>query len=144
MPPVKPLDRISNKWANVVSVSQDEYQAGVQNPRKDWQQATAAAEANYEKGVQAAIQRKAFGRGVKNVPSSNWQQAALEKGTTRWTEGVRLSQNKYQEGFAPYRQVIEQTSLPPRGPKGDPNNIRRVEVLAKALHAKKQSMTGSS
>jgi hypothetical protein len=35
--------------------------------------------------------------------------------------------------------VIQGTTLPPRGAKGDPANIQRVAVLATALHAKKVS-----
>lgn len=140
---IKPMNRISKKWNDRASVSQDSYAEGVQNPRADWAVQTAAAEQNYNKGVQAAIGRGAFGKGVKAVGVQGWQQAAIAKGPSRWAEGVRLSQNKFERAFAPYRDVIEKTVLPTRGPKGDPANINRVAVLSKALHDEKLRRMGT-
>lgn len=131
---IKSMDRATDKWQRVASVSQTEYKAGVSDPKTDWAQATAAAEANYNQGVQAAISRSAFGKGVKNAGTAKWQKGAIEKGATRWSEGISLSGDAYAEGFAPYRQVIANLKLPARGPKGDPKNIQRVAAVASALH----------
>lgn len=134
MPAVKSLDKISQKWARVSQQSQAAYEDGVRNPRTDWADATAKSAASYAAGVQKAVADKRFEKGVRNAGSSKWQQAAIEKGPGRWAEGIRLSQDAYERGFDPYRQVIEKTNLPARGPVGDPSNIQRVAVLAKALH----------
>jgi len=142
MPAVKSLDRISSKWARVAAVSQTEYEEGVKNPRTDWAEATKASEANYERGVQQAIQRKAFGKGVSKAGSQKWQNNTLEKGPARWAGGIQVSTQAYESGFAPFREVIQRTSLPARGPKGDPKNIQRVAVLADALHKEKLSRQG--
>ena len=142
MPPVKPLSRISDKWARVASVSQPEYVAGVENPRTDWAKATADAEGNYEKGVQQGIARKAFGKGVAAAGTAKWKARTIAVGPNRWAEGINASKAEYERGFAPFRTVIENTTLPPRGPKGDPNNIQRVAVLAKALHDAKMARGG--
>jgi hypothetical protein len=138
MPPVKSLDRISEKWARQSSTAQPEYTAGIQNPRKDWAQATAQAESSYEKGVQTGIQEKRFSKGVKNAGTAKWQENALAKGSTRWAEGISLSKSAYVDGFSPYRTIIENLQLPVRGPKGDPANIQRVAAIATALHAEKK------
>ncbi len=143
MPAVKSLDRISEKWARVASVSQTEYEEGVKNPRVDWAEATRAAEANYERGVQAAIQRKSFGKGVARAGSAKWQSLTLSKGPSRWANGIAMSTHAYEAGFAPYREVIMRTQLPARGPKGDAKNIQRVAVLADALHKEKLSRQGA-
>lgn len=143
MPAVKSLDRISSKWARVAAVSQGEYEEGVKNPRVDWAEATKAAEANYERGVQAAIQRKSFGKGVSKAGTAKWQTNTLTKGPSRWAGGIQISEQAYQSGFAPYREVIMRTVLPPRGPKGDPKNIQRVAVLADALHKERISRQGA-
>lgn len=140
MPAIKPLDRISAKWSRVSNLSQESYREGVQNPTKDWALATAAAEDNYNKGVQAAIAAKRFGKGVRKAGTSKWQDNAIAKGPDRWGQGIRLSENAYQEGFAPFRETILNTKLPDRGPKGDPKNIERVRIMAEALHAKKISL----
>lgn len=143
MPAIKPLDRISSKWARVSGLSQESYREGVENPTRDWASATAAAEDNYNKGVQAAIAAKRFGKGVRKAGTAKWQANAIAKGPDRWGQGIRLSENAYQEGFAPFRETILNTKLPERGPKGDPKNIERVRVMAEALHAKKIALAGA-
>jgi len=142
MPPVKSLDKISQKWAQVSQQSQGAYEEGVRNPRSDWADATAKAANNYAAGVSKAVSEKRFEKGVRGAGSSKWQQAAIEKGPGRWAEGIRLSQDAFERGFDPYRQVIEKTTLPPRGPVGDPSNINRVAVLAKALHEERLRRQG--
>lgn len=137
MPPIKSLDRISEKWLRQSAVSEASYLEGVDNPTKDWEKETLAAESNFEAGIQKAIQAKTFGKGVKRAGTSKWQENARNKGPRRWTEGIALAEDAYAQGFAPYAEVIRNTTLPPRGPKGDPKNIARVAALAKALHDKK-------
>lgn len=143
MPAVKPLDRTADKWARVAQVSGPEYEAGVRAPRKSWAQATANAASNYAKGVQAAIAGDRFSKGVKRVGDSHWQDQTLKKGPLRWAEGINLAKEAYKAGFAPYRDVIENVVLPPRGPVGDPANIQRVSVITTALHKKKLEMKGA-
>jgi len=140
---IKSMSRISDKWTRVASGAGQEYQEGVENPRADWATETAKAEGAYQQGVQAAISRGAFGKGVKKAGTSKWQTNAINKGPSRYSEGVRLSTDAYDVGFAPYREIIAKTTLPARGPKGDPKNITRVAVMAKALHDGKLAREGS-
>ncbi len=58
-------------------------------------------------------------------------------GPGRYSEGVRAAEPEYRAGFAPYHAVIANTTLPPRGPKGSPENIDRVRAIAEALHDQK-------
>ena len=144
MPPIKSLDKISAKWARVSGLSEESYREGIQNPSIDWAKATAAAEDNYNKGVTQAIAQKRFGKGVLRATTSKWQDNALAKGPGRWAEGIRLSETAYQDGFEPFRKVILDTILPPRGPKGDPKNIDRVRIMAEALHKKRLQIQQAS
>ena len=137
MPPVKSLSRISAKWIRVSSTAGKEYQEGIENPRADWAERTAAAEPAYEQGVQQAIQNKSFSKGVLRAGTAKWQKAAREKGPIRWQQGIAGAAAAYESGFAPYRKVIEALTLPPRGPKGSPENILRAAAIAKALHDEK-------
>lgn len=134
---IKPLDRTATKWARVSSGAQQEYLEGVQNPRADWETETRAAEKTYEQGIQNSLSRKAFGKGVAKAGTAKWQERATTLGPARYSTGVQAAQNAYREGFAPYREVIQNLQLPARGPKGDPSNIQRVAAVAKALHDKK-------
>ena len=142
MAKIKDSATINEKWKRRAGNAQQEYAEGVSNPRADWAAQTAAAEQAYEQGVQAAIGRKSFGKGVRKTGSEGWQRAALQKGPSRYSQGVTDSGDAYASGFAPYQQVIASTSLPARGPKGDPKNINRVTIMAKALHAKKLELQG--
>jgi len=142
MAEIKPLERISEKWTRVSQVSQAEYEAGVRSPRKDWAEQTVKSADAYAKGVQAAISAGRFAKGVSAVGSSKWQLNAIAKGPGRWSAGIALAQSAYERGFAPYRQVIEGLSLPARGPVGDPQNYRRVQVVGDALHKEKLRRLG--
>lgn len=137
MPQVKSLDRISDKWSNASSAAIGEYEFGVKNPKVDWAKATADAEAIYKAGVIKAANEGRFAQGVRKAGTSKWQENTLSKGVARWADGISKSKSAYEKGFAPYRETIINTVLSPRGPKGDPNNIKRVAEMAQALHKKK-------
>jgi hypothetical protein len=142
MPVIKDMAKISAKWKRVTSAATQEYTEGIQNPRTDWAVETAKAEAAYEKGIQASIGRKSFGKGVRAAGTEKWKSNAIEKGPMRFSQGVGLGAASYEKGFAPFREIIANTNLPARGPKGDPSNINRVAVMAKAMHDKKLSQLG--
>jgi hypothetical protein len=144
MPKVKSMDRITAKWVRQSASAQPEYEAGVANPKKDWASATSAAEASYKTAVVKAANENRFGAGVRKAGNTKWQQNTLAKGPGRWTEGINLSQDAYTKGFQPYRQALESLTLPVRGPKGDPNNIQRVALVAKTLYETKQNLRKSS
>lgn len=144
MAAIKDLGTIAAKWAVVASRSGDAYQEGVESPRRDWKTATQAANANWEQGTQAAISRKSFKAGVDKSSSETWRKGAIDKGVSRYQVGVTLSADKYQKGFSPYADTIKATALPDRKPKGDPSNINRVSIMAKALHDKKLALMGAA
>lgn len=139
---IKSTAASADKWARRAGNAGPEYEEGVKNPKRDWATETKAAEPNYEKGVQAAITRKSYGKGVEKTGTAGWQKNAIAKGPARFQEGVRLAKSDYEKGFAPFRDVIANTTLPPRGPKGDPANIKRVEILARNLHNAKIQRAG--
>jgi hypothetical protein len=139
MPKIRGLDQISRKWGEVTPARATEYVQGVQSPKEDWKSATLAGAKNYELGIQTAIANKQFDKGVSKSSTEDWQRKAVEKGGARFGPGVTAGVSDYNSGFAPYRDVIANTSLPARYPKGDPRNIERVRVMAKALRDKKVS-----
>lgn len=140
MPAIKDLSRIAAKYGEVTPLRAPQYKEGVENPRRSWSIAAANAEDAWEGGVQQAIQRNAFSKGVKEAGDEKWLRGAVEKGVDRFGPGVQLGVPDYQAGFAPFHSVIQATNLPPRFPKGDPRNIQRVAVMAKALRDKKESL----
>jgi len=143
MPPVKALDRISRIWASRVAAAGKEYEAGIDNPRVSWEAATKAAAENYDTAIQQSLQEGRFAKGVSKAGDARWRERAKAVGPRRWQEGVSGSTNRYEDGFAPYRKVIEDTQLPQRYPKGDPRNIERVKIIAENLHAAKLARGGN-
>lgn len=138
MAKIKSISDISKKFITVTPSRAAEYEQGVANPKVDWEKATIAAESNFEAGIQKAVQNKSFGKGVKSAGTAKYQKGVKEKGVSRWPVGVSLSQNAFEKGFGPFRDVIERTTLPPRYARRDPRNLARVAAIAKALGEAKE------
>jgi hypothetical protein len=124
---------ISAKWARVTPQRTEDYRLGVEKPRKDWAQSTAAGAEAWKAGITQAIAANAFSKGVARAGSAKWQKGAVEKGTARWGPGVQVAQGAYEEGVAPYVEAIRRTTLPPRFARRDPRNLERVRVIVDAL-----------
>ena len=134
MPACKSATDIAKKWARVTPERLPDYEDGVRSPKKDWEKETKDAEPRYEQGIKDSITRKAFSKGVAKCGTAGQLEKTIEKGLTRWPEGVRLGEKDMAEGMAPVVAVIERTTLPGRYPKGDPRNYERVKVMGTALH----------
>lgn len=137
-PKLPALSDLSGKWNRRSATAGPEYEAGVKNPRTSWAQAASAAKGSYAAGVQQAIQGDRYNKGVTQAGDTRWQSKAIEKGPTRFAQGVSVSQADYEKGFAPYRDAIERIDLPPRGPRGSEQNYARVAPIGKALAALKR------
>lgn len=139
MAAVRQAGSIGEKWGRVTAQRQPDYLTGVQNPRRDWNQATSAAAQTYKDAITKSVANNSFAKGVAKVSGPAQIAATVAKGPQRFSEGVQVAAPKFQTAVAPFLQTIESTQLPPRYPKGDPRNLARVEVIAKALNARKNS-----
>ncbi len=139
MPPIRSVDLIAKKWAEVTPGRSAQYEQGVRNPVRDYAVNAAAAEPAWRAGVQAAIAANRFQLGVRRAGNTKWQRKAIELGPSRYGPGVAAAQQDYQAAFAPFRDVIERTPLPARGPRRSPQNIARVTAMAQALGAAKEA-----
>jgi len=137
MPPVKAIGQAADKWKRRATVAGPDYEAGVKAPRVPQADAAAAANDQWKAGVQQAVARDGFVKGVRLAGNEKWTRGALEKGTTRFPQGVQVAEPLYQAGAAKFFDVIQRTQLPPRGPTGDPRNFERVRVMGAALRAAK-------
>lgn len=133
MAAIKPLDQASDKWVRRASVASPDYATGIESPRTNWEEASTAADSNYRAGVTAAANAGRYAKGVRAAGGEKWKRGALQKGPTRFTEGVALAKDDWSKGFAPYREAISAIKLPPRGPAGSPANLQRVAAIATAL-----------
>lgn len=136
---IRSSSEISDRWESNAGNRQN-YEAGVENPVRSWKDETAAAGERWAEGVRQAADNDQFGRGVQDLEDRDWQEKALAVGAGRLSKGVSENVDKFEQGFAPFRDVIESTSLPAKGPSGDVDaNIERARVMAQALaDAKRQ------
>ena len=132
----KPIDQVVEKWQRKVQGATQDYSQGVNNPKADWATETAKAEGRYREGVTRAASEGRFGKGVQRAGTEKWKKGATGKGVNRWTEGVGAATAEYQSGMSEVLNTIGSVTLPPRGPKGDPQNYARVQAIGTALHNK--------
>lgn len=135
----KDISTITAKWSNRAQAAAPDYTAGVTSTTKDWAANTSASSDSWQQGVSQAAANGRFGKGVVAAGTEKWRSAAKTKGAQRFASGVASGAAAYGAGFAPFFDVIKNTQLPPRSPRGSPNNIQRVTALAAALHNKKIS-----
>lgn len=133
MPATKPVDQVVDKWQRRASVAQPDYTQGIRNPRRAWDTAAIAADANYRTAVQAAANAGRFAAGVRAAGNQKWQQASLTKGPGRFTEGINLSGPEFQKKVSLVLTTIQGVTLPPRGPTGSPQNFQRIQPIGDAL-----------
>jgi len=134
---MKSADAVAEKWARVTPQRAQDYTDGVKSPRTPWAAASAGANDRYKAGVTEAAAANRYQKGVNAAGDQAWQTKTLAKGPARFAEGVALSGPDYQAAVKPYLDVIAATQLPPRGPKGSPQNLQRVAAIATALRKKK-------
>lgn len=130
---VKSMASITEKWQRVTGQRASDYQAGVENPRVAWDAATKAAEASYEQGVQAAIAKKRFGKGVTAAGADACRAGCITKGVARWPTGVAVAGPAFEKGFGPFRTALEGVVLTPRRARRDPSNLTRVAQVCQAM-----------
>lgn len=140
MAAIKSAADIANKWSRTTPGRTADYEEGVRNPRKDWHDNSQAANDAYKTAIQQSVAEDRWSAGVRNAGTARWKEGATTKGVARWGPGVQIAKSKYQEGIAPYVDLITRLDLPPRGAKGDPANIERVRVVAGALHDLKRQL----
>lgn len=134
---VKDAALAARKFVERGAAASGDYAAGVAGAAGDWQQKTAASAETYNAGVQDAISRGAFARGINGTAAAKYQERASNVGARRFPEGIRSAGPAWESATQPYLQTIASLNLEPRRPKGDPANIRRVEQVATALRRRK-------
>lgn len=133
----KDIASVAAKWSTRAAAAGADYTAGVKAPRNDWAQNTAGAAQAWADGVTAAVGNRRFASGVQKAGTAKWQNAAVNKGATRYPDGVSKGKDNYSNNFGPVLQVISGLNLPPRAPRGSPSNLQRVQVITDALHKHK-------
>lgn len=130
---IKPIDQIVQRWVQGVKGASAAYQFGVNNPQRDWAEATIAGASAWFQGVQAAHAAGRFDGGVRNAGSIKWKNRTLTRGVQIWPLAVAAAEGDYRVGYAPFREAIASATLPPRYSKRDPRNLDRVAAIDRIM-----------
>lgn len=133
MAEIKSLSAIREKWTRVTPMRTEDFRLGIQNPKRDWAEETAAAKDIWKMGVDQAAAKDLFVKGVDKAGTAKWRDHALKKGPGRFAEGVMIASSDYEKGFQPYHAAIERVDLGPRFARRDPRNLTRVKAVVDAL-----------
>lgn len=136
---IKQLGAIATKWGKNSALAGDAYRDGVTSPRRSWAASAAASDEARKAGLAEADARNAFVNGVNDAGDAKWKKNSTILGPARFRQGVANATPEFSQGFSKYHGVLSGLTLPPRGPKGSPENINRVSVISEALHSAKVS-----
>lgn len=129
---VKDNAAIAKKYVDRAGVASKDYTDGVANAGGDWENGAKNGEQNFVQGVQDAITRGAYGKGVSGS-ASKYVANATKLGAVRYGPGVQNGASAYQAGVAPYLEKLRGLTLPPKGPRRSPQNQQRANMVAAEL-----------
>ena len=134
---MKTASQSSQKFVERASAASGDYVAGAQSTSKDQSAAAIAAAPNYAAGVQAAIARGAYAKGLQTSGKAGWLKGITEKGANRFAEGVASGASKYATNSGKYDSARGAAASLPRGPKGSEQNFARAKAVGQALRKAK-------
>ena len=140
---IKSQSEIAKNYDDSIGRVPAAYKAGVQ-ATTDWQEkaSSESAESNYAAGVAEAAAAKRRQRAVQNVSNAEWQNAAVNKGSTRIATGMKEGSAKRTANFEPYRSAIEGVTLPDRTTDPIANVDNRVKPIVQVLVDTKKAIKG--
>lgn len=134
---VKDVTASAQKFVNRAQAAGGDYKTGVSTAGTKWQQSTAVSADSWAQGVNQAVADGRFVAGVNSTSAAKYQDRASNVGSQRYTQGVAGAQQNWANKTKPFLDVIAGITLPPRSPKGSPNNYNRVQIIGDALRKKR-------
>ena len=129
----------AQRWSEGAGNSSGRYLEGAEQTTKDQASAAIAAKGLYQQGINEAISRGAYEKGLQKSGKSGWLRGVQEKGASNFGVGVTSpsAQQKYVQESGRYDGARNAAAGTPRGPKGSPQNLGRVAAVVNALRAAK-------
>jgi hypothetical protein len=137
---IKDTATSSARFSKNAGAAQPYYLDGVKGAGQKWKAAVDAADDTWAAGVQAAISRGAFKKGVGKAGADYYSSRASKLGGARYQQGVQEGAANWQEGFQPYADKLKSLSLSPGGPRGDARNQNRTIEVQIAMRQLKESI----
>lgn len=134
---MKSAAQSAEKYASRASAASGDYVTGAQSTTKDQAQAGVAAAAIYAQATQKAITDGRYAAGLQKAGKSKWLKGITEKGGNRYGEGVSQAAPAYAQESARFDSARGAAAALPRGIKGSPQNLQRVQAVVAAQIAAK-------
>lgn len=141
---VKSIEESTTKWAENAGRAAAEFAAGAEAGAEDWVRNTTAAAENFHQAITAPGIKERFRRSVTKAGAAKFSRKIRDVARDRFAPGVAAAESDYKSGVEPFFSTLAALTLSARKPKGDPANIRRVDEVTKALHAKRLALLGGS
>lgn len=134
---MKSAQASAQKFVERAGAASQDYVQGAEQTSKDQSAAAIAAAPNYAAGVQAAIARGAYAKGLQVSGKGGWLRGVQQKGANRFAEGVASGSAKYATNSGKYDPARSAADSLPRGPKGSEQNFARAKAVGQALRKMK-------
>lgn len=134
---MKTASQSAGKWATNAGSASGNYLEGASSTTKDQSAAAIAAKGLYQQGIQEAISRDAYAKGLSKSGKAGWLRGVQEKGAANFGVGVTSpsAQSKYAQESGRFDSARNAASGQPRGAKGSPQNLQRVAAVVNAMRA---------
>ena len=137
---MKSAGQVADKYASRASAASGDYVDGARTTTKDQAAAAIASAAIYAQATQAAITEGRYAKGLGRSGKQKWLEGVTGKGGNRYGEGVSQAAPAYATQSAKFDSARGAASSLPRGIKGSPQNLQRVQaVVAAQIAAKKNA-----
>ena len=130
---IKDTAVLASKYVTRAGAAVNDYKSGVEQAGSDWETGAKAGEPNYEAGVQEAISKKRYGRGIASAGASKYVRNASNLGATRYQPGIANAKDAWATGVQPALDKLKSLQLPPKGPRRSPQNQQRAAMVALEL-----------
>lgn len=113
------------------------YKTNASAAAQTWQDNTVASNDNYKQGVQDAIGRDAFAKGVARAGAAKYSSQIAAVAGPRFSDGMSKAGPAWQKGFGPIAAAVSGKDIGPRGPRGSQQNKQRSANMSDAFRAAK-------
>lgn len=138
----KDLGSSAVKLAQRGGQASGEYTKNAAAAANDWHTNTAASNQNWKDGINAAMTRDSFSKGVAAAGPAAYANQVNAVGGTRFADGMSKAGPKWQAGFGKIAQQVAGKDLGPRGIKGSAANKQRSANMQDAWVAAKLAVKG--
>jgi len=91
----KSRDRVVKKFKDRIAASGAEYDAGIKQPRASWQAQYKMSSERMKAALLESLEKNKHIKGVEAVGDAGWAEAALKKGSARFTAAASIAADNY-------------------------------------------------